>query len=894
MENLAEAIRHIAFFSELSREDLARIVGKLEEESFSAGQIIVKQGEVGDALHLLRSGAVEVVLEHEGRRVESVAILGPYECFGEMALFTGQKRSASVIALIDSVVLKLRKETWEELLAQHPSLSLHFCKILSQRLAETNQDISKGRGAFQLALEEFFSRQPAAIQDFLLCTSILKTLDPGAIQSVLSQSDTEQLLASLSSKHPVFLRATKGGGYEYLDYFRDYLYGKLEQRGGRRERDELHLRFASYFSGHAQWAAAVHHYIQAEAWKEAIEHLEAQGNMLSESERPKDILQWLDALPLQLARTHGLLTRLRAEAHVRLGDLDAAIRSYREFLVAKQVSAAETLETARYYQELAELHRKKGEVGEALGCLRLGLTILEQGRVNTNVVQAIHSIEALQQMRGLHEAALQWADRAFSVAHKLAAKPTPKFLPYNRKWLGWFLALAIGGGIWAMPPPIPLDERGIRFLATLAAGVILWLFNVVDDYIVAIMLLLVWLLFGLAPPEMAVAGFSKSSWFFVLGVLGIGAAVTKSGLLYRVALQVLRQIPPNYKVYSFVLAASGLLVTPLLPDSQGRLAIVAPISRVISESLGLKALSNGSAGLVLSAYIGFSQAAFVFLTGSTVALIGWNLLPEPARQEFGWGRWTLAALPAGIFLLAFLFLAIHLLFPQQEEERSVISPRTLESQLEILGPLTRSEWLSVAILALAVTGWLGKSLHGIGEAWVALGALMVFSLTEVMDKKAFRENIDWGYLLFVGVISSLVVIIPYLQVDRWLMQLVHPMLSPFSFNPLSFLIAVILLVDLARLLLSKSTTVILFILGLTSWAMDLGIHPGILLLTILMGIEAWFLPYQTDSYQIAYYSTDEKGFSHAQARKLMVAKFIASLLALAISVPYWKMLGFIR
>ena len=73
----------------------------------------------------------------------------------------------------------------------------------------------------------------------------------------------------------------------------------------------------------------------------------------------------------------------------------------------------------------------------------------------------------------------------------------------------------------------------------------------------------------------------------------------------------------------------------------------------------------------------------------------------------------------------------------------------------------------------------------------------------------------------------------------------------------------------------------------------MGIHPGVLLLAILMAIESWFLPYQTDSYQIVYYSTEEKAFSHAQARKLMVAKFFASLLALTLSVPYWKILGLI-
>jgi len=227
--------------------------------------------------------AVEVVLEHEGLRVESVAILGPLECFGEMSLFTGQKRSATVLALLDSAVLKLSKDTWEELLSKHPSLSLHFCKVLSQRLAETDRDISKGRGAFNLAMEDFFAAQPADVQEFLIRTSILKTLDAGAIQTVLSISDPTQLLGGLSLNHPVFLRIAKNGSHEYLDYLRHFLSVKLEQKTSRKERDELHLRFASYFSSRAKWAAAIYHYLKAEQWKIALDHLEAHGEELMES-----------------------------------------------------------------------------------------------------------------------------------------------------------------------------------------------------------------------------------------------------------------------------------------------------------------------------------------------------------------------------------------------------------------------------------------------------------------------------------------------------------------------------------------------------------------------------------------------------------------------------------
>lgn len=894
MENFAVTIRSTPLFSGLSREDLARIAGRLEGMRFLAGQTIVSQGETGDALYVVHSGAAEVVVEHDAIRMPK-GVLGPSECFGEMSLLTGERRSATVIALIDSVLLKLSKESWDDLLAKYPSLSLHVCKVLSRRLTETEREFSKDRGAVNVVMEEFFTAQSAQVQDLLIHTSSLETVDPEAIESVLSISDATQRLTTLASRHPGLLRGIGNGKYEYLDYFRDFLSAKQKYRMTKKERDELHLRFASYFSTHAQWAPAIYHCILAEAWEKACEHLKAHANELLESAPPKDILKLLEALPPQAVHSHGYLARLRAQACVRLGDLDAAIHTYHEFLAQKQVTTTEAVETSEYYQELAELLYKKGETAEALGSLRLGLGMLEEGRTNMEAILAIESVGALEQKRGLQEAALHWGERALTVARKLGAQTRRGVVQENRKkWLGLLLALALACGLWQMPPSPPLDERGVHFLATLAAAVILWIFTVFDDYIVAIMLLLAWLLLGVVPTELALAGFSSSSWFFYLGALGMAAAVTKSGLLYRVSLQVLRRLRPNYKTYTFTLATSGLVVTPCLPNILSRVAIMAPVSQAMSEVMGFKPRSNGSAGLVLSAYIGFSQIGFMFLTGAASSLFGWSLLPHLARSEFGWGSWALAALPAGMFILVVLFVAIHLFFPLKGEEAPRVSPKGVATQLEVLGHLSMSEWLSLAVLVLATVGWIGKPLHGIGEAWVALGAFLVFLMTGVMDKKGLRNDIDWGFLLFFGVLSGLSVIIPRLNVDRWLVELVGPILSVVSFHPLPFLVAVTVLVYLVRFLLGRFPTIVLFTLVLAPWAQGIGIHPGVLLLCVLMALETWFFPYQTANYLLAYYSTDEKAFSHAQARKLMVVKFVASLLAVAISIPYWRMLGWIR
>jgi divalent anion:Na+ symporter, DASS family len=214
-------------------------------------------------------------------------------------------------------------------------------------------------------------------------------------------------------------------------------------------------------------------------------------------------------------------------------------------------------------------------------------------------------------------------------------------LPSLKTPLAIVLAFAVGWVISNIPTPAAsLNANGAQFLVTLAIGVVLWVSNVFDEYVVAFMLLASWVLLEIVPAKVALEGFSHESWFFVVAALGMGAAVAKSGLLQRIAAQILRRIPITaYKSHTFLLFASGLIFTPMLPTGKARVVLALPFSHAIAEATGFPKRSNGSAALALSATIGFSQMSFVFLTGAESCLLGWNLLPETVKSEFGWVTW---------------------------------------------------------------------------------------------------------------------------------------------------------------------------------------------------------------------------------------------------------------
>jgi len=466
-------------------------------------------------------------------------------------------------------------------------------------------------------------------------------------------------------------------------------------------------------------------------------------------------------------------------------------------------------------------------------------------------------------------------------------------LPSLRKPLFLFGSVLIGYVIWNIPPAAPLQTNGVHFLATLIVGVMLWIGDVFDDYVVGLMLLMSWVVLGIATSKLALAGFSQESWFFVVAALGLGAAVNKSGLLHRLAIRLLRRIPPTaHKTHSFVLFGSGLLVTPLLPTGKARALIALPVSQAIAKVTGFADRSNGSAALSLAALIGFSHMSFMFLTGGEFCLIGWNLLPAAAKAEFGWMTWFVAALPAGLLILLFVLAAIHFIFPVTPSERAV-EPNGTVSKLENPGPLSATEWIGVIVLSLTLLGWLTKPLHGVDETWVALGGLLAFLTTGCLDKKNFRNNLDWGLIIFFGIINSMAAISKHLKIDRWIADLVSPILADVATNKMTFLIAVILIVVLTRLFLRKGASIALLTLILVPVGGHVGIHPGVMLLTILVACECFFLPYQDGPYQIAYSSTDGKAFSHHQAQKLLAVKFLATMVAVVVSIPYWQWLGLI-
>ena len=85
----------------------------IERETAEAGQIVVHQGEKGDALYLIEEGHVEVRATAEDGGVTILATLGPGSYFGEISLVTGDPRNADVVATTPLTLLRLDRPGYD-------------------------------------------------------------------------------------------------------------------------------------------------------------------------------------------------------------------------------------------------------------------------------------------------------------------------------------------------------------------------------------------------------------------------------------------------------------------------------------------------------------------------------------------------------------------------------------------------------------------------------------------------------------------------------------------------------------------------------------------------------------------------------------------------------------
>lgn len=130
-----EFLRETALFAGMKTADLETIAADIIPRTFRQGEVIFHEGDPGQMLYLIQSGQVRIFVSGSDGSETSVILFGrPGEIFGELAITDGMPRSATAVALDQTVLYTMSRENFRQHTLRYPQLALNFMKVLSSRV----------------------------------------------------------------------------------------------------------------------------------------------------------------------------------------------------------------------------------------------------------------------------------------------------------------------------------------------------------------------------------------------------------------------------------------------------------------------------------------------------------------------------------------------------------------------------------------------------------------------------------------------------------------------------------------------------------------------------------------------------------------------------------------
>ena len=142
-EDTVALLGRVPVFSALSPDELERVAQVAVPRRFEAGEIVFKEGDEGSTCYIVRSGRARAIHEHPDGRSITLAHFAPGDIFGEMSMFDGERRSATVETTEGTEAIAILSSDMHRLLREHPDISVKLIAALGQRLRDTNERLAR-------------------------------------------------------------------------------------------------------------------------------------------------------------------------------------------------------------------------------------------------------------------------------------------------------------------------------------------------------------------------------------------------------------------------------------------------------------------------------------------------------------------------------------------------------------------------------------------------------------------------------------------------------------------------------------------------------------------------------------------------------------------------------
>jgi len=214
-EDKAAELARFPTFESLSEDELRQMAELAVPRRYDDGQVIFREGDRSDTCFIVRTGRVRITRTHSGGRRLTLAELAAGDMFGELSMFDGEGRSATVEALEDTTTLALLERDVKRVLRAHPEIAVKMLARLANRLRAANEKLA--RQSFQPVAGRVASTLLAQVEARRAQAAAAVDADEDGLQPVeivieATQADIAQLAGSSRESASRFLADLERAG----------------------------------------------------------------------------------------------------------------------------------------------------------------------------------------------------------------------------------------------------------------------------------------------------------------------------------------------------------------------------------------------------------------------------------------------------------------------------------------------------------------------------------------------------------------------------------------------------------------------------------------------------------------------------------------------------------
>ncbi|MDY6825317.1 MAG: DASS family sodium-coupled anion symporter [Thermodesulfobacteriota bacterium] len=286
-----------------------------------------------------------------------------------------------------------------------------------------------------------------------------------------------------------------------------------------------------------------------------------------------------------------------------------------------------------------------------------------------------------------------------------------------------------------------LSPKAKRFLAMLVVLVFLFIVEPIPLEITAICIGVALVVMGVSDVKGAWAPYMHPVVIFIMCCLIFAITLDKAGLTKRIGQFIIKKAGTNVTRFTFIISIGLGLSSGFMHDAAAcAIGIVTMLPMM--KAAGIEPNTNTAKFMMLSLPFACSAGGMGTLVGGGRCMVAAAFLKEFTGIEISFFEWIMYCMPAAIITVPVAVFIVYLVFRPDPKFR-------LPELDKDLGPLTKTEIITLIIIGLTFITWLTKGIHGIHYSITGMLGVTALVIAGVLKWEDINDNLEWGTALFI-------------------------------------------------------------------------------------------------------------------------------------------------